>query len=594
MDKNDLLSVEPNAASPSLGVPIACFILGILSIAFSFFLIGGLLALCGIILGLVHVRRGTVLRGLVIWGLCLSLLGLILSGTFGIFYYRIYKQFIEFSEGDYYGGFSADDWKTVQAPDLEVTALDGTKFRLEELKGKRVVLNFWATWCAPCVMEIPHFVKLAEETSTDDLVIIGISDEDTTVLKAFIKEKGINYAVVSDDELPSPYGLIHSIPTTFFIDRNGVIQEVFEGYHDYDDLRAAALSEDFSGEVLTSPASAVSGLKEPEIQHTLSLQWEKKISGSSVLCTGDWNRDGSDDILVANHRGRIQVLDRNGNPIGQFQLPTGYAFFEIGHHASQGPRLLAYTVWGQGVDVFDSNGKKLWSYPTNVGINGAHWGDLDGDGSDEMIVGMNGGGGLHAVSSDGKKLWSYMNIGNVWSQAIVTPEEPESCLVFATEAGGTVRVFSNDGKLLRTLSPLGEYYAEMTASVINQTGEVQVLALGNEEIVAFDPQGNVAWKTPGMETKAGWTANSFAAGDMDGDGSTEWAFFEASGDLVIASSAGTKLASLSKKSKAESFVIAGKSKDKGLLVILSRGTISAYSLLLSQDLGVDQKENPDE
>src|SRR6266853_353247 len=64
----------------------------------------------------------------------------------------------------------------------------------------------------------------------------------------------------------------------------------------------------------------------------------------------------------------------------------------------------------------DTTGKELWSYSALMGVNGAHW-DLDGDGTDELIVGMNGLGGLDAVSADGKKL-SHVALANVWSQAV--------------------------------------------------------------------------------------------------------------------------------------------------------------------------------
>jgi peroxiredoxin len=148
-------------------------------------------------------------------------------------------------------GAALEDWQGVRAPDFSTTSLDGKQIRLADLRGKRVVLDFWATWCPPCVKEIPHFVRLVNDPDAKDLVVVGISNEEKDRLAKFVKDKGINYSIASveDKDLPSPYKDVRSIPTTFFVDRNGVIQTVFQGYHDYEALKAVALAEDFKGVV---------------------------------------------------------------------------------------------------------------------------------------------------------------------------------------------------------------------------------------------------------------------------------------------------------------------------------------------------------
>ncbi len=89
---------------------------------------------------------------------------------------------------------------------------------------------------------------LANEVKSDNLVIIGISSEDKSTIKDFIKKIGINYPIVSADNLPFPFDQVSSFPTTFFIDRNGIIQNVLVGYNDYDTLKANALAENYQGE----------------------------------------------------------------------------------------------------------------------------------------------------------------------------------------------------------------------------------------------------------------------------------------------------------------------------------------------------------
>ena len=116
------------------------------------------------------------------------------------------------------------------------------------------MLDFWATWCGPCVKEIPHFITLRDLFPPDELVIVGISQEGEAILRPFVAKKGMNYPVASGKDLPLPYSGIVSIPTTFFIDRNGVIQDAVVGYHDLTALRKYALGEDYAGEPKSPPA----------------------------------------------------------------------------------------------------------------------------------------------------------------------------------------------------------------------------------------------------------------------------------------------------------------------------------------------------
>lgn len=243
-----------SSASPALGLAIASLVLGILSLVVSFLVVGAVAALLGIALGWAHLARRPTGRGMAAWGVALSVIGLLAAGGFAALYYTSVQKMIESrSEGGGDSTFAA--WHGVPAPDIEVTKLDGSALKLSDLKGRRVVLDFWATWCPPCRMEIPHFVELARETPEDELLIVGISNEDRATLQAFAEKNNMNYpvAIAADEALPEPYNLITGIPTTFFIDRNGVFQHIVVGYHDYDALKSMALGDDVAGDPAALP-----------------------------------------------------------------------------------------------------------------------------------------------------------------------------------------------------------------------------------------------------------------------------------------------------------------------------------------------------
>ena len=121
------------------------------------------------------------------------------------------------------------------APDFKLKDLDGNSFSLSETKGKVVILDFWATWCPPCRMEIPHFKELYQRYKRKGLVIVGVALDrgGVPVVKSFVQTNNINYPILIGDQIVVvSYGGIRSIPTTFIIDRKGHIVEKIVGYRD--------------------------------------------------------------------------------------------------------------------------------------------------------------------------------------------------------------------------------------------------------------------------------------------------------------------------------------------------------------------------
>ena len=143
------------------------------------------------------------------------------------------EQFAQFDSGPQ---DLAVDPTGQSAPELQMQTIQSEPIALSEQKGKVVVLNFWATWCGPCVAEIPDLVKLSRDNG---VTVIGVSDESSEVLQSFVQTHDIPYPVVSGSGWPSPFDNISAIPTTYLIDKEGVIRSTFVGSQSYEVFRNA-------------------------------------------------------------------------------------------------------------------------------------------------------------------------------------------------------------------------------------------------------------------------------------------------------------------------------------------------------------------
>ena len=148
------------------------------------------------------------------------------------------------------------------APEFALKDSNGKTVHLEDYKGKVVLLDFFATWCGPCKIEIPWFMDMQRKNKDKGFEVLGVAmdDEGWEAVKPFLADLGVNYRVVmGNDNIAETYGGVDALPTTFLIDRSGKIAAVHVGLASKKDF------EDGVQELLQSPATSARGSAVPAL-----------------------------------------------------------------------------------------------------------------------------------------------------------------------------------------------------------------------------------------------------------------------------------------------------------------------------------------
>ena len=121
-----------------------------------------------------------------------------------------------------------------EAPAFSLRTLDGRIVASKDLKGKVVLINFWATWCPPCRAEIPSFVELYDKYRDRGVQIVGVALDREEKVREFVRGFGVDYPVGVDagGKLAREFGGIRSIPTTFVLDKAWRVYRKYVGYRD--------------------------------------------------------------------------------------------------------------------------------------------------------------------------------------------------------------------------------------------------------------------------------------------------------------------------------------------------------------------------
>jgi thiol-disulfide isomerase/thioredoxin len=149
------------------------------------------------------------------------------------------------------------------APDFALESIDGKTMHLSDLRGKAVLLNFWATWCGPCKIEMPWFVEFQNQYGPQGLQIVGVAMDDASKedIGKFAKDMGVNYPIlIGKEAVGDAYGGVPALPESFLIGRDGKLVDKIVG------LRGKAEIEDAVKKALnTQPASSQASAYRREI-----------------------------------------------------------------------------------------------------------------------------------------------------------------------------------------------------------------------------------------------------------------------------------------------------------------------------------------
>jgi len=124
-----------------------------------------------------------------------------------------------------------------EAPEFELLTETGQKVRLDDFRGKFLVLNFWATWCPPCVEEMPSLSLLSQQFAGKGVAVLGVSvDQDLAAYQQFLRKTGVRFLNVRDPDRRVSHSFgTYKYPETYFIDRRGVVVRKIIGKADWTD-----------------------------------------------------------------------------------------------------------------------------------------------------------------------------------------------------------------------------------------------------------------------------------------------------------------------------------------------------------------------
>lgn len=292
------------------------------------------------------------------------------------------------------------------------------------------------------------------------------------------------------------------------------------------------------------------GLAKSNVPWEFEEVWRVPDASMSTLAVGDVTGDGIPELVAPAYENtsnshEIAVLGHDGKLIKRIASPTFSELIEVGR-GPDGPRLFVCGSRDETVYMLDQDGNELWSHKFGSDVNDCRMGDVDGDGFDDVLVGLNGSGGLHLFSCDGKWLWSDMTRGKHWRQAIVEASGDKPAAILSSSVDFKITRYALDGSVQQIIRPQGAFVSDFDVHRSSSDGRLWYITKGGNTqtptAVVFDESGKIAWETPvGQHSLLGITRN-FAYGQLRGGDAGEWLFMLDEHRLAVVTESGTWIA----------------------------------------------------
>ncbi|HVA47173.1 MAG TPA: redoxin domain-containing protein [Pirellulales bacterium] len=425
--------------------------------------------------------------------------------------------------------------------DFKFRGLDGEEITRESLAGKVAVLEFWATWCEPCMKNLPSVERVADRYQENDkIVFLAVSVDNDQIADDAVREKfaenKFTLPIARDPNIAAREAfLVESLPTMVVLGPDGVVQD-YENVLDPEltDTLPPKLDKLLAGESIFEEALREYAAPAPSGSQTEAAvaaaeiapaSGPQKLAMSSLWTCRDLTSPGN--VLATNGpdgRGRLFVLDNwqtvveldgDGKPAARHRLDLpkqpeeAVVSFLRTAVDGQGRRYFAGSANGvRQLFVFDADWKRLLTFPTDgthPGITDLVFADLDGDGALEINVGFWGPAGVQSVSLDGERRWKTQTCENVLKLAALTGNSEGPAELLATTAMGSVVPIDKQGherkpwpagkrfvQLVFTADLDGDGASEICAIGPSQTGDE--MRPGDNAAFGLDRTGKVVWQ----------------------------------------------------------------------------------------------------
>ena len=499
-------------------------------------------------------------------------------------------------------------WVGVRAPALGTAGLDHDKkpVNLPAFRGKRVLLfsfdagNFNRGPDEKALLaNLRALDKAIKTVGRDKLAVVGFTEGMQFIWPDAPKPDGelgklsdfpmVSSIATSLRKFNEPYNLLLE-PSGILIDSKGVLRAFYDHPMTEKELLEAVALGDWDKPVRPAPVEDPwSGQGPPRPTHKAAVAWSRTLPKVVGMTGGDWDLRGSNDLIVAA-KGAVLVLDpEDGKERHKYPLKDiGEELVYTLGWAKVGKEKSAVFVtdggWPHEVPVIGSDGSPLWKLGEFPGIDSVAWVDLDGAGSKTLIIGLNGGGGLHTFFDGGKKRWSIAPEGNIWTVAGIDAIGGRPGLVIFCN-GEKVSAVDAKGGDVGTISTGGHFVTKVAASEMDAAGERQVVSVWPANVgtfdyaVATDLKGRVLWKYPVNFDEMGHMGPPILAVDVTGDGTKEWIISPNWRELDVLDTRGRLIGRIEATDMGFPAWTAIERKGKpGWIVAVEAGKVSAFTL----------------